>query len=278
MKTEEYLNINKANWNERVSIHKTSELYGLENFKKGKNKLHQLERDELGDVKGKSILHLQCHFGMDTLSLEMLGAEATGIDYSEEAVIAACELRNELNMRSEFILSDVYSLPEKLFKKFDIVYTSYGVLIWLPDLKKWAEVINHFLKDDGFFYMAEVHPASMIFDNSGNSDEDKILKVTYPYFEKSEPVMFETEGTYADKNARTVNNITYEWQHSLSEIFMSLLNTGFKIEFFHEHNFTVWQQFSWMKKSEDGYYRFDSDIPLLFSLKAKRDMKVIRKT
>ncbi len=277
MNNEKFLDINKANWNELVSIHKASEFYRLEDLKKGRNILHQLERDELGDVKGKSILHLQCHFGMDTLSLEMLGAEVTGIDYSEEAVRAACELRDELNMKSEFILSDVYSLPEKLNKKFDIIYTSYGVLTWLPDLKKWADVISHFLKDDGYFYIAEVHPASAVFDNTGNSDKDKILKVTFPYFGSTEPLRFESEGSYADKSANTINNITYEWQHNLSDIFMSLINNGLKIEFFHEHDFTVWQQFSWMKKCEDGYYRFDSNIPLLFSLKAKRDMNVLKK-
>lgn len=265
MDTKEYLNTNKAHWNERVSIHKKSELYGLDKFKKGVNKLHSLEREELGDIKGKSVLHLQCHFGMDTLSLEMLGAEVTGVDFSEEGIKAAVELRDELGMKSEFILSDIYSLPEKLNKKFDIVYTSYGVLIWLPDLVKWGKLISHFLKDGGYFYIAECHPFSYVFDNSKNS---KKLKVSYPYFKKPEPVLFDEEGTYADKNAKTVNNVTYEWAHSLSDVFMSLINAGLSIEFFHEHQFTVWHQFPWMKKGDDGYYRFDDDIPLLFSLKA----------
>ncbi len=265
MNIEDYLNTNKANWNERVAFHKKSELYGLEKFKKGVNKLHSLEREELGEITGKSVLHLQCHFGMDTLSLEMLGAESTGVDFSEEAIKSAIELRDDLGMKSGYILSDIYSLPEKLDKKFDIVYTSYGVLIWLHDLKKWGEIINHFLKPGGFFYIAEVHPASMIFDNSGDV---KRPEVKYPYFRKPEPLMFNEEGTYADRNAKTVNNITFEWTHSLSDIFTALLNTGLKIEFFHEFDFTVWQQFSWMKKSEDGYYRMDEEIPLLFSLKA----------
>ncbi len=133
MSDEKFLLTNKAFWNERVSIHKNSDLYELRNFKKGMNKLHSLEREELGDVRGKSILHLQCHFGMDSLSLERLGAEVSGVDFSEEAINAAIELRDELGMNSEFILSDIYSLPEKINKKYDIVYTSYGVLTWLPD-------------------------------------------------------------------------------------------------------------------------------------------------
>ena len=274
MKTEDYFETNKMNWNERVSIHQKSELYDLENFKKGKNKLNDLERRELGDIKGKSILHLQCHFGMDTLSLEMLGADVTGVDFSEEAVKAACQLRDEMGMRSEFILSDIYSLKEKLNKKFDIVYTSYGVLIWLPDLTKWADTINYFLKDDGFFYIAEVHPVSMIFENSGSSVEKKDLEVKYPYFSRSEPFKFEGEGTYTDRNAKTVNNISYEWSHSLSDIFMSLINTGFRIEFFHEHDFTVWQQFPRMKRDNDGCFRMEEDIPLLFSLKAVKKLNL----
>jgi 2-polyprenyl-3-methyl-5-hydroxy-6-metoxy-1,4-benzoquinol methylase len=135
MQLKDYLEFNKKFWNERVSIHKTSELYELKNFKKGKNKLHSLERKELGNVKDKTILHLQCHFGMDTLSLAMLGASVTGIDFSEEAIREAKSLNKRLGLSVEFILSNVYSLPEKLDKKFDIVFTSYGVLTWLPDLK-----------------------------------------------------------------------------------------------------------------------------------------------
>lgn len=266
-KVDEYLAANKANWNERVAIHKKSELYDLEKFKQGKNKLHSLEREELGEIKNKNILHLQCHFGMDTLSLEMLGAKVTGVDFSEEAIRAACELRDEMKLKSEFILSDIYSLPEKLTEKFDIVYCSYGVLIWHPDIKKFSSVVSHFLNADGYFYIAEVHPASGIFDNTNKQKE---LAVRFPYFGKPYPLEFEEEGTYADREAKTANNKSYEWIYSLSDIIMALINSGLKIEFFHEFPFTVWQQFPWMKKNEDGYFIMDKEIPLLFSLKASK--------
>lgn len=262
---KESLAVNKSFWNERVSIHKNSSLYSLEDFRMGKNKLHELERSELGDIKGKKVLHLQCHFGMDTLSLEMLGAEVTGVDYSEEAIKSALELRDELGMKSEFILSDVLSLDRILKKKFDIVFTSYGVLIWLPDISKWGETVSYFLKDGGFLYMAEVHPASAML-----TEKEGRLEVAYPYFKQEEPVIFNEAGTYADRNAKTINNTTHEWMYSLSDILMSLMNAGLNIEFFHEHNFTVWQQFDSMKKCGDGYYRIDKDIPLLFSLKAAK--------
>lgn len=260
------LEVNKLFWNERVPIHKNSALYSLDEFKKGRNKLHDLERSELGNINGKSVLHLQCHFGMDTMSLEQLGANVTGVDYSEEAIKSALELRDELGLKSEFILSDIFSLPKKLNRKFDIVYTSYGVLIWLPDIVKWGQVVSHFLKDGGFLYMAEVHPASAMF-----GEKDGKLELMYPYFNQPEPIAFNEGGTYADRNAETVNNTTYEWVYSLSDILMSLINAGLKIEFFHEHKFTVWHQFPSMKKCEDGYYRIDKDIPLLFSVKARRD-------
>ena len=265
MSTEKYFEANKASWNESVAIHKDSDFYELKEFKEGMNKLHDLEREELGDITGKSVLHLQCHFGMDTLSLERLGAEVTGVDFSEEGIRTAEEIRDELGMKAEFVLSDIYSLPLKLDKKFDIVFTSYGVLLWLPDLDKWAKMISHFLKDDGFFYIAEMHPFGYVFDNSS---EVKDLEVKYPYFKKPEPLVFAEDGTYADINAKKTNKTTYEWTHSLSDIFMALRNAGLKIEFFHEHPFTVWKQFPWMKKGSDRYYRMDEEIPLLFSLKA----------
>ncbi len=132
---------------------------------------------------------------------------------------------------------------------------------------EWGNIVNYFLKNDGYFYIAEIHPASMMFDNS--KDPNK-LEVAYSYFNLPVPLKFDEEGTYADRNAKTTNNATYEWIHSLSDILMSLINAGLKIEFFHEFDFTVWQQFPWMKKCEDGYYRTDEKIPLLFSLKASK--------
>lgn len=268
MKTQECIEANKRFWNERVAIHKNSELYDLESFRKGKNKLNKLERKELGSVKGKSILHLQCHFGMDTLSLAMLGAKATGIDFSEKAIREARLLKKETGLVAEFILSDIYSLPEKLKKKFDIVFTSYGVLTWLPDLNKWAKVVSHFLKDDGFFYIVEIHPASMIFDDGKDVKE---LRVKYPYFRKTKPLEFLTEGSYADSEIVTENNKTYEWLYSITDVFSSLLNAGLKIEFFHEFPFTVYRQYPFMKRSKDGYWRMKEDIPLLFSIKAVKN-------
>ena len=130
----------------------------MESFKKGKSSLNFIELDGLGDVSGKTLLHLQCHFGMDSLSWSRLGAKVTGIDLSNTAIEKARELNTELGLDAEFICSNVYDLKEMLDKKYDIVFTSYGTIGWLPDLGKWGDIISHFLNPGGIFYIADVHP------------------------------------------------------------------------------------------------------------------------
>lgn len=263
----EFYSANQKHWDESVEPHMSSELYELNEFLTGKNKLHKLEREELGDITGKKILHLQCHFGMDSLSLEQLGADVTGVDFSEKAITTAEELRDKMNLKSKFILSDVYSLPEKLDEKFDIVYTTYGVLLWLHDINKWAETVSHFLKPGGFLYLAESHPLSNIFEQV-----DGEIKIVYPYFNNSEPIKFEGEGDYADFSKKFENDVTYEWTHSLSDIFNALQKNGLHIKYFNEHSFTVWQRFPFLVKDPDGLFQFPegykNKLPLLFSLKA----------
>ncbi|UCG30700.1 MAG: class I SAM-dependent methyltransferase, partial [candidate division WOR-3 bacterium] len=164
---KKYFEANKQLWNGLVSINKSSRMYDLDGFKKGKSSLNFIELEELGDVSGKSLLHLQCHFGMDTLSWARLGAKVTGIDFSEEAIRLARSLSKEFDIPGRFIQSNVYDAREVLSEKFDLVYTSYGVLCWLPDLAEWGRIIHHFLKEDGIFYMVEFHPVRAMFDDDG---------------------------------------------------------------------------------------------------------------
>lgn len=269
MEKQDFLETNRKYWNERVAIHLKSGFYDVDSFRRGRNMLNDLEKKELGDISGKTLLHLQCHFGIDSLSLEMLGANVTGVDYSEEAIRAAEQLRDEMKMRTKFILADVLNLREIPGSKFDIVYTSYGVLTWLPDIDEWGRTVSRFLKDDGFFYIAEIHPASLMFEGADGKDN---LEVKYPYFRQDKPLHFNDPGSYAVKDAVTGNNTTYEWTHSMSDIVMSLIKAGLKIEFFHEHDFTVWEHFRGMKKGDDGYYRLEKSLPLLFSMKAVKDL------
>ena len=264
---DKYLKNNQALWNERTSIHAQSEFYDVEGFKNGRCSLKSIELEEIGDVSGKSLLHLQCHFGMDTLSWARRGAKTTGVDFSDESIKLACSLSKETGINANFIQSDIYALPDALRKKFDIVFTSYGVLAWLPDLRKWAEIIAHFLKRGGFFYIVEFHPVQYIFDDSRNSTR---LKIAYSYFQLDEPLKFEKGLDYADPDAR-LKNISYEWQYPMGNVITSLANAGLRVEFLHEYPFIEYQALPFMKKQSDGRWNIEGDpIPLMFSLKATK--------
>ena len=282
---DEYMKGNRDLWNEITSIHVASDFYDVEGFKQGRSSmLYPIELEEMGNVSGKSLLHLQCHFGMDTLSWARLGAKVTGVDFSDKSIELARSLSEELGITADFICSNIYDLPENLKGTFDIVYTSDGVLCWLPDLKRWAEVISHFLKPGGFFYILEGHPFSYVFDNSPDATE---LKVKYSYFHTPEPSKWEPEGDYADpyanvtkaltwlktygKSSGVVTHGSYEWTHSLGDIINALISSGLKIEFLHEFPMIFYKCLSFMEQDGDGQWRIEGDkIPLIFSLKASK--------
>jgi ubiquinone/menaquinone biosynthesis C-methylase UbiE len=256
----EYLKKNQEMWNGFVPIHKKSRFYDVEGFRKGKTSLTFVECEELRDVSGKSLLHLQCHFGLDTMSWARLGARVTGVDFSEKAIELAQALSEELCIDARFIHSNIYDLPDILEDQFDIVYTSYGVLCWLPDLKKWARVISHFLKREGAFYMLEFHPIRNMFNDAGNIKE--------PYFHSEEPIKYEGSGSYADTSAE-FKHVSYEWLHSLSDVVNALIEAGLRIEFLHEFPFSTTGDRPFLVKREDGlWYHKDKSvkIPLMFSI------------
>src|SRR3989344_6189825 len=213
---DDYLKANKDRWDKLTSVHANSKYYDIEGFKNGKSNLMPLEIKEVGDVKDKTLLHLQCHFGMGTLSWVREGAIATGVDLSEESINLAKQLSKDINAPANFICSDIYDLPNVLNEKFDVVFTSYGVLCWLPDLKKWAKVISHFLKPGGIFYIVEDHPFMNIFDEN--------FKINPSYFSK-EPNIQESTGSYADRKSG-VKTKSYQWSHPVSEIINSLVDEG----------------------------------------------------
>jgi len=262
---KDYSKVNKKWWNDVAPIHYKSELYNLKEFKKRKNSLVSIEQEEIGTlVKGKNLLHLMCHFGMDTLSLAKLGAVATGVDLSDSSIKLAKKLSREIKVPAKFICSDIYELPNVLDKKFDVVFTSYGVLCWLKNIKKWAKVINHFLKDGGVFYIVELHP----FTNILSFD----FKLFYKYFKRG-PYTDDSSGTYTDWDAN-VKGFTYEWSYTISDVINVLINQGLKIEFVHEFPFTMYDQFpGFMELNDKGQYILKNkriEIPLLFSLKATK--------
>lgn len=264
MSDDNYINTNKRSWNERTEHHVKSDFYDVAGFLKGKNVLNNIELELLGDVKGKRILHLQCHFGQDSLSLAALGAKVTGVDFSDKAITKAKELNTALKLDAEFICCDIYSLPQYLNTTFDIVFTSYGVIGWLPDMDKWAAVISAFLKPGGKFVMAEFHPVVWMFDND-------FAKVTYNYF-KDKPIIEEELGTYAQKDA-PIHTKTICWNHSLAEVISALLKNKLTIKQFKEYDYSPYNCFSHCQKISENKYRIEhlgNNIPMVYSVLAEK--------
>lgn len=266
---DRYLDANRRHWDEAVGVHMRSELYDVESFKAGRNRLHAIERAELGDVDGLRLLHLQCHFGLDTLSWARLGADVTGVDFSAEAIRQARALADELGIDARFIESDVYALPDVLEETFDLVFTSYGALTWLYDIPAWGEIAASLIEPGGTFYVAEIHPTAMIFDETATDG----WRVKYPYFFSPEPVADVSGADYADPEATIHNAENYSWVFSLGDVVQALIGAGLRIEHLHEFPYTVYQQFPFLEPTADGFWHIPEDLhqmPLLFSVKATK--------
>ncbi len=261
---DHYFKTNQSLWDQKTEVHKHSEFYALEDFKKGQTSLKEIELEGVGDVTDKSLLHLQCHFGQDTLSWARAGAKATGVDLSSKAIQLAHELSDELDIPARFIQSNLYDLYDKLDEKFDIVFTSYGTIVWLPDLDKWAALIKHYLKPGGFFYIAEFHPVINMLDY------DHDMGIAYPYFNTGAAFEETVQGTYADRES-DITHKEYFWFHSLSEVIMALRKQGLHIESFQEFDYSPYNCFPNMKEVAPGKYRmgdFKYALPHVFSVKA----------
>ncbi|MFO7584465.1 MAG: class I SAM-dependent methyltransferase [Anaerolineales bacterium] len=264
-----YLQANQKRWDFLTIEHEKSDFYDLEGFKSGKDRLRSIELDELGDVNGKSLLHLQCHFGMDTLAWARRGANVTGVDFSQQAITLAQALSKELNIPAQFVCSDVFDLPSALSGKFGVVFTSYGVLHGLPGLKRWGKVIAHFLKPGGIFYIVEDHPMFRVF----RSKSDGEFRAERSYFFSEEPQRIEGTGSYATDN-QGESGVSYVWDFSMGDVINSLIEAGLTIEFLHEFPYAARAKFPFMEQGEDGWWRLPEPhhgtIPFLFSLQARK--------
>jgi ubiquinone/menaquinone biosynthesis C-methylase UbiE len=257
---------NRALWDELTPIHMASSFYDLESFRSGRSSLRRIELSELGDIDGKRLLHLQCHFGMDTLSLARLGAEVTGVDFSWRSIEAARELAAELDVQANFVCSELYDLPAILDQRFDVVFTSYGALPWLPDTERWADVVSQFLEPGGVFYMVEFHPVIHAFGDGPQSE------LAESYFHMDEPHPWKAKATYADPDA-TVLNPSFQWHHPVGDVVSALIGRGLVIEFLHEHAASPERLRPWMVQDPDGWWRAPLDaLPVLFSLRARQQV------
>jgi SAM-dependent methyltransferase len=262
---DDRLKTNLAHWNDSVAIHERSALYRLEEFKKGRISLRSIEREEVGDVHGKSLLHLQCHFGLDSLSWARLGAQVTGLDFSDKAVARARELAAELNLHARFVCAPIEDAPRALDDKYDIVFTSYGALCWLPSIPEWAKVAAHFVKPGGILYIAEFHPMTQCFD----TDNPRELKSRISYFE-TRMQEFPPGPDYSDK-LTTHQHGSHEWMYTTSGVVTALIDAGLRIEFLHEFPRCIFKIFPFMEPDGNGWWRIAGDpIPLLFSIRARK--------
>ena len=265
---------NLSLWNAWTAVHSTGEFYDLEGFKAGGVRLRPYEVELVGEVSGRSLLHLQCHFGIDTLSWARLGARVTGADFSPAAIELARSLANELGFPdARFVQSSLYDLPDVLEGAFDVVYTSRGVLNWLPDIRAWARVVAHFLAPGGTFFITEIHPIVQVFEDEGVASGE--LRLTYPYWEHEKPVSYEVKGSYADPAADVGVQTGHSWDHGLGEIVTALIDAGLRIETLIEHPILDWKvDFLVEDPDEAGMWRLPpgsaGQLPLMFSLRATK--------
>ena len=257
--------VNRNLWDIWTPLHAKTEFYDVDGFRRGKNTLKAIEREALGDVAGKRILHLQCHFGLDTLSLARMGAEVTGVDYSGESIRYARALSEEAAIPARFLEQSLYDLDSTITEPFDIVFSSHGILHWLHDLQRWGEVIHYCLSDDGFFYLVEFHPLFNMLSEDGS-------RFVFPYFASEGPVKTKKKGLCMDANVDFEHD-AYEWPHSLSEIMMALLQPGLKIDDFAEYPFILFDCLPNLTEIAPGRFAprdREVSVPMMFALRASR--------
>ncbi|MFE3452182.1 class I SAM-dependent methyltransferase [Nonomuraea sp. NPDC059194] len=260
----DYLEVNRANWDERVAIHVGSPFYDVEGFKAGEQPLRAFELAEVGEVRGQRLVHLQCHFGLDTLGWARLGADVTGVDFSGRAVEAARAIAADCGLAARFEQADVYDAVAVAGDGYDIVYTGIGALVWLPDLDRWARVVADLLRPGGFLYLAEFHPFGDILDFEDGS------RVAFDYFDRS-PQVEDYPHTYTGPEVLE-NTTSVQFAHGLGEVVTALAAAGLRMEFLHEHDFTLFRRFDSLEP-HGPFYRFPEGrpgVPLLYSLRAAK--------
>ena len=274
---EKYYDANRANWSERVAGHWMPDGYDAPGFIADKDRITgvvQFDHPYLGDLEGRSLLHLQCHFGIDTLSLARLGALVTGIDFSPEAIAAARRLSDESGTPGRFVETELYLTPQSVAdEQFDVVYTGVGAINWLPDISRWGEVVATMLKPGGVFYIRECHPVAWSLRFPIENPHDETLAIEHPYFEVADPIRWDLDvgdvGSAVIENARI-----YEWNHGLGEIMGALTSQGLAIDLYEEHRFLEWQGQHHMVQGDDGRWRLPEHqsnlVPLMYSLRAHK--------
>jgi SAM-dependent methyltransferase len=272
VRSDDYLSLNRANWDDRAPIHFESGDYAVDSYRADPNKISavvQFDRERLGEVAGLRIVHLQCHIGTDTVSLARLGATVTGLDFSPVSVAGARELAARSGANVEFVESDVYSAVTNLgATRFDLVYTGIGALCWLPDIAEWARTVAALLVPGGRLFIREGHPMLWAIDESHSDD----LVLRFPYFEQPDPMVWDDDSSYVETDKRIGATVTHEWNHGIGEIISALFAAGLQLTEFVEHSSAPWEALPGrMSRGADQEWRVVEHpecLPLTYTLQA----------
>ncbi|MFK8038802.1 MAG: class I SAM-dependent methyltransferase [Crocinitomicaceae bacterium] len=262
--SDNYIEVNRKAWDQRTTVHIDSDFYDNKNFIKTKQSLNEIELPILGDLSGKKVLHLQCHFGQDSISLAQLGAEVTAVDLSPKAIEAANQLAKDTETNVNFICSDIFDLKRNLQDEFDLVFSSYGTIGWLPDINQWAEIVSHFLKPKGKLLLVEFHPAVWMYDNDFKGIE-------FGYF-NSKPIVETETGSYTDENA-PIETTMITWNHPLSDVLNATIENGMTVKLLNEYNYSPYDCFTGTKKIGEKRFiieKLSDQFPLVYALECEK--------
>ena len=268
----DYIDANRRLWNGLVDIHVKSDFYDVDGFLAGTETNGDIERREVGDVAGKRLLHLLCHFGMDTLSWARAGAQVTGVDISDKAIAAASGLANEAGLDADFICCDVVDTTKHVSGPFDVIFMSWGALIWIRDFPGLAKMVSSLLAPGGFFYAIEGHPMAMAADDTWTPERGPI-GLTHDYQSGEEPEGYDWGPDYADPSQTSDSPQAFEWAHGLGRVTTSLIDAGLTVDFLHEHDRIVWPMFPGMVEAGKGWWKMPpghKHLPVSYSIKATK--------
>ena len=262
--------INRARWDELVPIHLRSPDYRVAAFKAGEDHLHPIEAAEIGPIAGKRLVHLQCHFGLDTLCLARRGAVVTGLDFSSAAIAAARALAAETGISARFVLGNVYDAPALIGERFDIVYVSWGAINWLPDITGWAKIVAEMLECGGFLYLLEGHSLAMALDQTGPASP---IVPAYDYFQKSAPLVNFAGTSYTGDLDPVTHSEMHEWIHPLGAVVTALVEAGLVLDWLREYDRVAWRMFPCLEEGPDYMWRMPAgrpSLPLAYSIRAQK--------